>query len=604
MTATGEAVTISGTAGGRSGWRLALLAFLLTSALAALIGVAALLLWDRASEERIADGVTVGGVPVGGLASADAEALLLTTLPDMAAGELTLHIGDAVTRIPYADIDRRYELDGALGAAADADDPSGILERAADRVALAVRGMDIAPAVVYDRAALDRRVDEAVAAGSVQAMDAALRSAADGTWSVRPAVAGRQADASAARSAAAGAVDGAGTSSVAIDIPVTPVAPAVTTEQVQALAASAAVVSATDLSLVAGGLSRTIAVDTLRSWVSLGDDGLSLSFDRPAIQATVATMAGELDVRPVDAGFAFGEQRTIMAVPAQDGSALDVEATVDRVVAALAGRAAGNPIGSVELAVSPVVADFSTADAQAAAPRVVRVSGWTTRFIVNKYNFFGNNISVPTAKMDGLVVAPGRWFDFWKAIGEIREADGYGPGAAILNGRTRPTGVIGGGICSCSTTIFNAALRAGLEMGSRHNHYYYITRYPVGLDATVYRTSSGTGKNMRFRNDTPYPILIRGVNRYGLVRFELYSVPLEREVELTEPVISHRVEARDTVEYTDRLPTGVSRRIEYPTDGFRSWVTRTVRDASGAIIHEETYYSDYAAIDGITLVGR
>ena len=44
-------------------------------------------------------------------------------------------------------------------------------------------------------------------------------------------------------------------------------------------------------------------------------------------------------------------------------------------------------------------------------------------------------------------------------------AKGYRQGGAIINGRTEPQGALAGGICSCSTTLFNAALRAGLRDG-------------------------------------------------------------------------------------------------------------------------------------------
>ena len=72
-------------------------------------------------------------------------------------------------------------------------------------------------------------------------------------------------------------------------------------------------------------------------------------------------------------------------------------------------------------------------------------------------------------------------------------ARGYRDGGAILNGRTEPTGALAGGICSCSTTLFNAAARAGLEILERANHYYYIDRYPTGLDATVWKTAARRG---------------------------------------------------------------------------------------------------------------
>ena len=47
-------------------------------------------------------------------------------------------------------------------------------------------------------------------------------------------------------------------------------------------------------------------------------------------------------------------------------------------------------------------------------------------------------------------------------------------------------------------------------MGARRNHYYYIDRYPLGLDATVFISDSGSTQTMSWTNDTDYPVLIRG----------------------------------------------------------------------------------------------
>ena len=62
--------------------------------------------------------------------------------------------------------------------------------------------------------------------------------------------------------------------------------------------------------------------------------------------------------------------------------------------------------------------------------------------------------------------------------------------------------------------------------------------------------------------------------------------------------------ATDTVQTTSTLAPGVRKRIEYPVDGKDVWVTRTVRDSAGKVIHQETYYSHYARITGVTLVGK
>jgi vancomycin resistance protein YoaR len=219
----------------------------------------------------------------------------------------------------------------------------------------------------------------------------------------------------------------------------------------------------------------------------------------------------------------------------------------------------------------------------------------------------GANIWIPAGDIDGTVLAPGELFDFWKALGPVTRERGYGDGGAIINGRTEPTGALAGGICSTSTTLFNAAVRAGLEMGARKNHYYYITRYPLGLDATVYQSGSGSTQTMSFRNDTDYPILIRGYGwrdgTKGYVKFELYSVPTGRTVSFSTPIVQNVTKASDSIEYTTALAPGVKKRVEFPTNGMDVWVTRTVRDAAGAIIHQETFASHYRRITGVLQIG-
>ena len=129
-------------------------------------------------------------------------------------------------------------------------------------------------------------------------------------------------------------------------------------------------------------------------------------------------------------------------------------------------------------------------------------------------NGWGNNINIPARDIDGRNLAPGELFSFWGSIGPVTPERGFMYGGVIINGRSVKGGAIGGGICSTSTTIFNAALRMGLEMGIRMNHYYYIDRYPDGLDATVYMDDSYV-QDMTFRNDTDNPIVIRGFGGSG-----------------------------------------------------------------------------------------
>jgi vancomycin resistance protein YoaR len=251
---------------------------------------------------------------------------------------------------------------------------------------------------------------------------------------------------------------------------------------------------------------------------------------------------------------------------------------------------------------------LTTAQAQAAAPLMVKVSEWKTYFPISEKNGFGANIWIPALEIDGYVVGPHETFDFWDAIGPVTRERGYRDGGAIINGRTEPQGALAGGICSCSTTLFNAALRGGFEMGARRNHYYYIDRYPLGLDATVFISASGSVQTMSWTNDTDYPVLIRGYKikqgSKGWVKFELYSVPSGREVVISAPVVENIRRASDSTQLTDTLPAGQRKRIEYPVDGKQVWRTVTVYNADGSILRQKTYYSNYARITGIVLVGQ
>src|SRR5450756_2811564 len=89
----------------------------------------------------------------------------------------------------------------------------------------------------------------------------------------------------------------------------------------------------------------------------------------------------------------------------------------------------------------------------------------------------GANIRVPAALLNGQIVAPGQQFSFFQAVSPIDLAHGYAMGGVIEHGKSDHTGAIGGGICSASTTMFNAAARAGLQIDERHAHFYYCLLY-------------------------------------------------------------------------------------------------------------------------------
>lgn len=585
-------------------WPPLAFAFLLALGAIAVFAAAFAVGYTRLHDGKVVPGVDVGGVSLAGLTRPEAEAKLRETLPALSSGRLTVRFADTEERIRYSEIGRDYDfdlmLDQAFGVGRSGSRVAGITEQ----LRVLLRGVSIEPSVTWDARALQQRVTAAAAAAGFAAIDATL--VRDGSrYVVTPAKHGRSVDAPNAVALANAAVNNLNASDTTVEVEPVRVPPAVTTIQAQAAADRFDQVTGAPLVFTAGGVATTVAPATIAGWTRLEESApgeWTLVIDPAPLEQLVVQHAREVDVAAEDATFAF-QGEVVVAVAGRTGRAVDVEASVRSVLSELERRAGGSTSSNVELPMVTVLPEFTTEEAQALAPRVEMLSRWRTDFVPGPANYSGRNIAIPTDIIDGTVVEPGEEFDFLDVIGPITSPP-YGDGAAIIRGRTRLDGALGGGMCSTSTTLFNAALRAGLEMGDRRNHYYYIDRYPAGLDATVWIASDTQRQTMSFTNDMDHPILVRGINRTGRVIFEIWGVPDGRTVSLSEPQISDRKQPLEKIQYVDSLPPGQRERVEWPVVGYKSVVVRTVRDATGSVIHEDTYFSNYRRIDGITQVGR
>ena len=105
--------------------------------------------------------------------------------------------------------------------------------------------------------------------------------------------------------------------------------------------------------------------------------------------------------------------------------------------------------------------------------------------------------------LDGMVVQPGGTFSLNEALGRRTEERGFVFAPQILAGRLEDA--VGGGVSQISTTLYNAAFFAGLELIAHQPHEFYISRYPMGREATV----SWGGPEMIFTNDWKAGLLIK-----------------------------------------------------------------------------------------------
>ena len=593
----------------RPSWRAGLLGLAGTLLVAALLLTAASLVIGFTSQGLILPRVTVAGVEVGGLSRADAEARLEAALPSLTTGHATVVVDGSETLVPYADIGRGYEmgamLDAAFGVGRDGDPVSD----AVARLRSVVMGVSLPVEVhAFDADAIDAVAATIAQNMSWQAVDAAV-TAEGTTFTASPSTTGQSLDASTVRSALAAAVTTADPADVRIELAAQELAPGITTADAEAVAVSAsAVVAPLELRIpqaTPDDAPIAVAPETLLGLFSIGTDETGtygIAYDRAAIASAVEALRPQIDQEARNASISVAGSGLGGVIAGADGRTLNAEASVDSVLLALRGRAAGLSIPAMSLAVDVAPAGFTTAEAQALLPQMQLVSSWTTYYVPGEGNGWGSNINIGAFDIDGRNLYPGEWFSFWGSIGPVTVERGYSYGGAIINGRSTQGVAIGGGICSTSTTIFNAALRAGLEMGERLNHYYYIDRYPDGLDATV-SIMDGWTQDMTFRNDTEHPIVIRGFGGNGWVTFQVWSAPMGRTVVITDPITSNHRRASDTTVVDASMAPGTSRRVEYPHDGHDVSRSRLVYAADGTLLHENHYFSHYATVTGIVAVG-
>lgn len=244
-------------------------------------------------------------------------------------------------------------------------------------------------------------------------------------------------------------------------------------------------------------------------------------------------------------------------IPAKTGTAVDVDAAVNALRSAVQTRD-----GQATLTVKVVQPEVATTEA-AAVDQLIGT--FTTQHPCCAARV--TNIHRIAELVDGSVIAPGRAFSLNKAAGRRTSANGFVSAPAIADGELVQQ--FGGGVSQFSTTLFNAAWFAGLDIVKHQPHSKYISRYPPGREATLdYDTIDQV-----IHNDTDAAVLIRTSTTATSVTVALYGHTGDREVVST---------------------TGP--RIPRTGGGFSVTVRRVVRD-SGADVSQATLNWSYIGLD-------
>lgn len=155
-----------------------------------------------------------------------------------------------------------------------------------------------------------------------------------------------------------------------------------------------------------------------------------------------------------------------------------------------------------------------------------QLSIFTTRYDVSDVDR-STNLELACSKLDGKVVHAGDTFSYNDTLGARTVATGYKNAKIYENGQV--VDGIGGGICQISSTLYNAVLRANLQIVERRNHQFVTSYVPAGLDATVVYGST----DFKFKNTRKYPIRIKASAQNGIATIAIYGIKEDPEYEFS-----------------------------------------------------------------------
>ncbi|MEP6978850.1 MAG: VanW family protein, partial [Thermoleophilia bacterium] len=539
------------------------------------------------SEEKLASGVSIAGVDVGGLTRSEAQALLEARSKSLENVPVAFTAAGRTWRLRPKQLGVEVDWRGAVAAAEREGGGLGPL-RGFRRIEVRFFGSDVAPPTrVYDPA-LQYELTQ-----FGHAIDQPEREPALKLRGLKPVVVPGKAGRKLVRPAAATTIvrSLAAFSRAPVALPVRVRSPRLTDSDLQPAVVETRTALSAPVRLTLGPtrwrLARWRVAQLLdlphggRSSLRIGGDGADTYFGR--LRHTV-------DRAPVDAGWQETKDGAVVVVPDKPGYAVDVRKTVSSLLAAALSPTVR--VGRVAVQTTP--AKRTTADAKALK---------ITRRIAAYETFYGgvanriHNVQLVAHLIDGMLIKPGATFSFNGTTGERTAAKGFLEAPVIINGELQ-TG-LGGGICQVSTTVFNAAYEAGLDITARTNHALYISHYPLGRDATVNYPDT----DLKFVNDSPNWMLLRTYVGSSSLIVALYGQPLGRRVE------------SETAPLKDGSPPPI-KRVPEPTleqgnqyledsgEPARSTsVRRRVFDANGKLLYDNVWYSSYRAEPRIIHVG-
>ena len=547
--------------------------------------------------ERIYPAVTVGDVPVGGLTAGQAQNLLVERAADLEQGTVAFSYAGKTWTPTLAEMGVTLELEQSLAEAR----ALGRNDDARSRLAFTANSLRedqiVALRSMVDENVLNAWFDKVDSDIGAPAVDARIQ--LSGTQvSIAPEATGIVVDRNTAKAAILGALTSL--KPVSLELPTVidrPVIFAADLEQVRsdvenAVSGPVAVAfESKSWSIEAETLVQFLTVDTVLE----GNKPIAkLTFNQEALAAALRDrFTPEVDRAPVNAEVRWSDDQGLIATaPSVTGITLKAPE-----FAAAVSESFLNGHVNVDI---PVVQTAPEIDSENLAALKIN-----TRLATGDSNYAGGsaerdiNIGVGTGLLNGTLVRPGEEFSFNGAVGEITADKGYVESSVVVAERSGKD--IGGGICQVSTTVFRAAILAGMPITTWNPHTYRLKGYEAdgwgpGFDASIlqYGSTPEEWGDFKFENATSGWLLVEAWTEYPRMYVRIYGENLGHSVEIVDEWQSDPITDNEDIEIVNEgLPPGTVQQIEYPLAGLEAGFTRVVKDANGVEVYNRSFVTKF-----------
>jgi vancomycin resistance protein YoaR len=293
--------------------------------------------------------------------------------------------------------------------------------------------------------------------------------------------------------------------------------------------------------------------------VTKQDGAIDVGLDRDSLDGALTPVYDDLTVKTVNASYDFDSDGDVIVKPAHDGRKVESEQLLDDIEGGIFD-------GKREYQVSTTVdkPEYTTAALEAKKPTELLGSYHTNyRATSDKTQARVNNLNTASRAISGTFLAPGEVFSMNDTVSGLNYEEGH----VIVNNAT--SNALGGGLCQVTSTLYNAALYAGLDIVERSPHATQLPYIRPGMDATVwFGDQYGNGElDMKFKNTTDGYILLKEyVSSDNYIYAEVYGVPDNIDVRMSsEPVYMGDSSSKWTTYYTKRENGKVVDREQWDT---------------------------------------